>query len=329
MRSTRSQPRGQLGICSASTKLFTTWRNTEIPVVLVPQANYSPRGGLQMPEQWRNGPTHSRRIGKTTQPFRTTQLQFLSYPHVHTQCMSFHSTSDHGQIISDTGRLVCDWCQCRFDARSPFGPVPRYCKPSHRNRASERRRGLLRPRERPQRNALPTPQSSPQTASLPGAIPELRKVLTLFDLGHEVGRTGMHSEPRLSHTPRSFHRVRPGSVPNEIGLVPSLCGSWVQVHNLPTHLAVGHYRWCRRCEDLAPLHPTEPNWWHATTHRVATGLVDDLRSTELAVKQAVVGRRDPWLTLERVQRQLEHVSANLGRPPTPPPSLHHNSVRCP
>jgi hypothetical protein len=258
--------------------------------------------------------------------------QFLSYPYVHTQCMSQQASllrSPNTQVISDTGRLVCDWCGCRFDARSPFGPIPRYCRPSHRNRASERRRGLLRPGERPQRNALPTPQSSPHTASLPGAIRDLRPVLNLFDLGHEVGRTGMHAEPRLSHTPRSFHRVRAGSVPNEIGLVPSLCGSWVQIHNLPTHLAVGPYRWCRRCEDLAPLQPTEPNWWHATTHRVATGLIDDLRSTELAVKQALAGSRDPRVTLERVQRQLEHVSANLGRPPTPPPSLHWNSVSCP
>jgi hypothetical protein len=39
-----------------------------------------------------------------------------------------------------TDVLICEWCGDEFIKPKGRGPVPRFCKPSHRQRAYERRR---------------------------------------------------------------------------------------------------------------------------------------------------------------------------------------------
>jgi hypothetical protein len=251
------------------------------------------------------------------------------------------------QLIDPNGHLRCEWCATRFHRASVRGPEPRYCKASHRNRASERRRGLLRPGARPIREELPPPSFAHHHGCHPEAsvqakliahqwkfdTPDLTKVDSNMraapnrNLGHERGRANMENIPARFHVrDQSFHRARPGSLPNSAGLVPSLCGTMIKVHGLPAHLAGLQFRACRRCESLAPLHPLEPSWWDATGQRAATALVEDLRSTQLAVRQALAGARDPLVTLSRVSNELQTLGARLGRPQVPPPALHHRSV---
>ncbi len=39
-----------------------------------------------------------------------------------------------------TTTLICEWCGDEFERPKPHGPVPKFCKPSHRQRAFESRR---------------------------------------------------------------------------------------------------------------------------------------------------------------------------------------------
>jgi hypothetical protein len=229
------------------------------------------------------------------------------------------------QNINDSGQLVCEWCGTRFDRTSWNGRTPRFCRASHRVRACERRRGLLRARQRPERVTLPPPKYQlPMGAESHRILPG---VLTFFAdqnmaVGHEVARSA--TTLIRGTTMQDFHRVRPGAPPNKRGDVPSLCGTTVTPLGCSSFMMSGPG--CRKCASLAELHPVEPVWWDAGTQRVAATLLDDLRSSLLAVGQARAGKRDKNLTLNRLEQELRNLTAHLGRPDPLQPSLHHSSI---
>lgn len=39
--------------------------------------------------------------------------------------------------------MKCQWCDVEFSKKSTKGPVPKYCKPAHRQRAYEARRATM------------------------------------------------------------------------------------------------------------------------------------------------------------------------------------------
>ncbi len=104
--------------------------------------------------------------------------------------MPRHPTDD------DTNALrPCEWCGTLFRRRSLHGRPPRYCKASHRVRACERRRGLLRPGQRPSRTNLPPP------ADYVG--PPLGRI------EHDEGKThGTATGSSTSHAPADFPTPR-------------------------------------------------------------------------------------------------------------------------
>jgi hypothetical protein len=218
------------------------------------------------------------------------------------------------QVITPEGHLVCEWCGTHFANRSFLGRTPRFCRASHRVRACERRRGLLRPRHAPERRSLPSPgrQGPIGTTDRPW-----------LKLEHERGES-----PKLviaDGRPFRFHRLRIGGLPDERGSVPSLCGTMVRPTENPAQ-SVARQNCCYSCERLAKLHPVDPNWWNATTQKVATALLTDLSSTILAVGQAAQGKRDPKLTLNRLDLELRMFAASVGIPSPLLPSMHHRST---
>jgi hypothetical protein len=121
-----------------------------------------------------------------------------------------------------------------------------------------------------------------------------------------------------------IHRVRIGGVASG-GLVVSLCGVMIRVVGNPIQTGT-RSQLCNRCEALAELHPVEPQWWDAMTQRVCGLMLDDLRSTALAVGQAAAGARDPATTLHRADLELRQLCRRIGLPEPLPPSLHHRST---
>ncbi len=243
----------------------------------------------------------------------------LSYPSV---ILEYMSTSPHSQNIHPNGYLYCEWCATRFDPRSLSGRTPRYCKASHRVRASERRRGLLRPTEPPRRTHLPVPSLQSHPVGIEKRAHDVIDFLAR-PLGHETGNGRTVSPGTAGRW--GFHRARPGGLPNKRGYVPSLCGTMIKIIGLPTGISRSQNS-CRTCERLAELHPTHDAWWKASTQRTATALADDLRSTILAVGQATVEKRDPTETLKRVDQQLRNFVIQIGLPDPLEPSLHPKST---
>lgn len=196
---------------------------------------------------------------------------------------------------------TCEWCGETFHRRSLRGRPPRYCRPSHRVRACERRRGLLRPGQRPPRAELPPPSDY--------VGPALGRV------EHDQGKT--HSTMAWT-----MHLARPGGLPDAKGRTPSLCGTMVRQAGERPHNS-GPV--CIHCTRLARLHPVNEHWWSAGTQRVATALVEDMRSLVLAVRQSRTKLRDPLPTLARVDAELTRLAVALGLDPVPEPSLHPRS----
>ncbi len=217
------------------------------------------------------------------------------------------------QLIHRHGVLACEWCGERFDPRSHRGRLPRFCRASHRVRACERRRGLLRAGSAPLRSAMPAPSRQGPVGIEKGVF---------IGQEHEPG-----SAPLIGTTTfrrLRVHRIRVGGVPDG-RLVPSLCGAMVQPVGNPVQ-AGGLMSQCRTCERLALLHPVDPRWWSAMTQRVAGALIDDIGSTILAVGQAVAGARDRDETLVRADRDLRRFATAVGLREPLPPSLHLRSV---
>lgn len=247
----------------------------------------------------------------------------MSYPAVILQCMT-STTNEIGvscggaggadcQVIHKDGCLACEWCGTRFDPRSHRGRTPRFCRASHRVRACERRRGLLRAGSAPFRPTMPE-------ASRQGPVGIPAEVFVGHQ--HEPGSVrllGTSTFRRLR-----VHRIRVGGVPQG-RFVPSLCGAMVQPVGNPVQ-AGGLMSQCGTCERLAPLHPVDPRWWSAMTQRVAGALIDDIGSTILAVGQAVAGVRDRDATLLRAERDLRRFATAVGLREPLPPSLHRRSV---
>ncbi len=222
-------------------------------------------------------------------------------------------TGDCQNIRSD-GVLTCEWCGTRFNPRSHRGRQPRFCRASHRVRACERRRGLLRAGSAPLRPSLPDPGRQ-----APVGIPASK----FINYQHEPGSVpfiGTTAFRRLR-----VHRIRIGGVPQG-RYVPSLCGALVEPIGNPVQ-AGGSISRCVSCERLAHLHPVDPRWWSAMTQRVAGALLDDINSTILAVGQAVAGTRDSDVTLRRTDRDLRRLANALGLREPLAPSLHHSSAR--
>jgi hypothetical protein len=197
---------------------------------------------------------------------------------------------------------VCEHCGAEFERRSRFGRAPRYCKASHRVRACERRRGLLRAGRRPNRTHLPAPlhYTGPQQG---------------HELTHQLGRS-----QHLTHW--RTHFVRPGALPDEQGRIASICGTMLRhPGERPYGVGVG----CKRCNQLAPLHPVNESWWAARTQHGATALLADMSSLVLAVRQALDEKRDPSEVLERVEHELSMLVIAVGLDAIPAPSLHPRS----
>jgi hypothetical protein len=224
------------------------------------------------------------------------------------------SAGMHCQRIHVGGRLRCEWCGVAFDARSRSGRLPRFCRASHRVRACERRRGLLRAGSAPVREVLPV-------SGRQGLIGVEPRKLVYFQ--HERGLSPWVDYRQFAA--QRIHRVRVGGVPGR-ELVPSLCGVMVRAVGNPVQ-ARGLFSTCRSCESLAGLHPVDPGWWNAMTQRVGTALLDDLRSTVLAVGQAVAGVRDRDETLERADRELRRLASAVGLTDPGRASLHHRSAQ--
>ncbi len=228
------------------------------------------------------------------------------------------NTSDC-QVITPDGDIECEWCRTRFNPRSHRGRRPRFCRGSHRVRACERRRGLLRAGSPPIRSSLPDPARTGPIGFEPS--PFIR-------LTHEMGTPpviGFEAFSRLR-----LHRVRVTGLPHgpradSPGLVPSLCGAMVKPVGNPGQAGASWMR-CISCERLSHLHPVDPRWWDAMTQRTAGVLMDDIGSTVLAVGQAVAGVRDPAVTLARVEVELRRLGRALGLPEPLEPSLHHRSI---
>jgi hypothetical protein len=233
-----------------------------------------------------------------------------------------HAHHPHSQIIHPGGGLACEWCGTRYEPRSRSGRTPRFCKASHRVRACERRRGLLRPSQPPTRTHLPEPIQQSHAVGIDKKFHHVVDRLAT-PVGHETGNARTISVRAMSHW--GFHRARPGGLPDRNGNVPSLCGAMIRILGLPTGVLRRHNS-CRTCERLAELHPTPDAWWKASTQRTATALADDLRSTVLAVGQAVAHERDPIETLTRVDRELRNYIANIGLFDPLDPSLHPRST---
>ncbi len=222
-------------------------------------------------------------------------------------------TGDCQNIRAD-GVLVCEWCGRRFNPRSHRGREPRFCRASHRVRACERRRGLLRAGSAPKRVTLP--EAGRQG---PVGVP----AGTFIDFQHEPGSirvVGATTFKRLR-----VHRIRIGGVPQG-RTVPSLCGAMVEPVGNPVQ-AGGLMSQCVSCERLARLHPVDPKWWSAMTQRVAGAVLDDINSTILAVGQAVAGKRETKATLARTDRDLRRLAIALGLREPLAPSLHPSSAR--
>jgi hypothetical protein len=199
----------------------------------------------------------------------------------------------------------CDYCGETFQRPSQYGRKPRYCRPSHRVRACERRRGLLRARERPIR---PLPKE-------PG-----------FSQRHFIGRSHIRrfaGRPSELHT---THRLRPYAMPDEYGLVPSLCGQPMRFPSTPIQPWVPDKSSCNTCEALAALHPIAGQWWSAATQLIAFALMDEIQSTALAIRQAAAGSRPTTDTLTRIDHRLSRLLHGFGLTP-PEPSLHPASCR--
>jgi hypothetical protein len=223
-------------------------------------------------------------------------------------------------LIEPDGAILCEWCNTAFNPRSQRGRRPRFCRGSHRVRACERRRGLLRAGSPPIRQTLP----APQRAGVVGVQP----MFPVHRFGHEQGTRTMVAFEAFSRL--RIHRVRVTGLPHGLdaddpGLVPSLCGTMVKAVGNPVQTGSGWLR-CRACERLAHLHPVDPRWWDAMTQRTAGLLMDDFGSTVLSVGQAVAGVRDPVETLRRVEAELRRLGKALGLPEPLAPSLHHRSV---
>jgi hypothetical protein len=226
------------------------------------------------------------------------------------------------QELDEHGEHTCEWCGARFNRKSYYGKAPRYCRASHRVRASERRRGLLRPRQRPARVTLPTAAFRHLLGQddIPDQIARLEDQ---YDAGYLSASSFWAMRRGL---PRSdYHLVRPGAAPGEDGRVPALCGTMVKPHYKPV-VGLTSGASCLRCEGLVPLHPAEPHWWSTTTLLGAAAIVDDLRSTTLTVGQAIAGKRNPRKVLRRVEQELLAMHALLGRAQPLPPSLHPRST---
>ena len=223
------------------------------------------------------------------------------------------------QMITVDGAIACEWCNTRFNPRSVRGRRPRFCRGSHRVRACERRRGLLRAGSPPVRATLPNPGRH-------GAIGV--EVQPFTYLGHERG-----TPPTIaSQTFRRLrlHRVRVtglahGDRADTPGLVPALCGAMVKPVGNPVQSG-SSWLCCRSCERLSHLHPVDQRWWDSMTQQSAAVLMDDLGSTVLAIGQAVAGVRDPVVTLTRVEQELRRLGVSLGLVEPLPPSLHHRSA---
>jgi hypothetical protein len=198
---------------------------------------------------------------------------------------------------------VCDYCGAEFIRPHHHGRQPRYCRPSHRVRACERRRGLLRARERPIRPPSPEPDFSDR---------------------HHIGMAWVR---KFSGNPRELmrtHRARPYAAPDPQGYVPSLCGHRMKFPEV--RFSNHHTSTCKVCEDLADLHPVAGQWWSASTQQTAFALLNDLQSTALAVKQAAAQARPAHDTITRLDRRLDDLLRRFGLQ-TPPPSLHPSSCR--
>jgi hypothetical protein len=228
------------------------------------------------------------------------------------------------QDLDEHGAHTCEWCGARFNRKSFSGKVPRYCRASHRVRASERRRGLLRPRQRPARVSLPEAQFRQLVAIDPAPAATIEALEDGYDQGYLSASS--YWALRRGVATLDYHLLRPGAAPNAEGLVPTLCGVLARTTGRPL-LGLNTGASCRRCQNLAPLHPAEPFWWKTTTLLGAATLADDLRSTILAVGQAIAGHRDPLAVLRRAERELQHMNDTLGRPKPLPPSLHPASTR--
>ncbi len=234
---------------------------------------------------------------------------------------AFESKRDDCQVFTPEGVILCEWCNTRFNPRSDRGRRPRFCRGSHRVRACERRRGLLRAGSPPQRRTLPEPKRAGQIG--------VAGVPSVAFLAHEMGTPpfiGFEAFSRLR-----LHRVRVTGLPHGVAadapnLVPSLCGTMVKPVGNPVQTGTGWMR-CVSCERLAHLHPVDTRWWDAMTQRTAGVLLDDFGSTVLAAAQAVAGAREPVETLARLEAELRRFGRALGLPEPLAPSLHHRSVR--
>lgn len=229
-------------------------------------------------------------------------------------------SSQHGagdcQVLHADGVLTCEWCGVPFDPRSSRGRLPRFCRASHRVRACERRRGLLRAGRAPQRGRLPSTGRQGPIGIDPNPF---------IVYAHEPGSVPLLGSVAFRRL--RIHRIRVGGIP-DAHLVPSLCGAMVQPVGNPVQ-AGGLMSVCRSCERLAALHPVDPRWWNAMTQRVAGALLDDIGSTILALGQAVAGARDPDATLVRAERELRLLGCAIGLVEPLPPSLHRRSVSPP
>jgi hypothetical protein len=122
----------------------------------------------------------------------------------------------------------------------------------------------------------------------------------------------------------TFHRARPNSIPDAKGFVPALCG---QMMRFPDHRHPSKVdSTCKTCAALANLHPIAPQWWSATTQQVAFGLINDLQSTALAVRQAAIGVRPADEVIGRLDARLTDLLHRCGVI-LPEPSLHPSSCR--
>jgi hypothetical protein len=229
------------------------------------------------------------------------------------------------QQLEEHGAYSCEWCGARFNRKSHYGKPPRYCRASHRVRASERRRGLLRPRQRPERTSLPTAQFRQLLGVDPTPAETIDALEDQYDQGY-LSASSYWALRRGITTHLDYHLLRPGAPPDEKGCVPTLCGVPAQVTGRPM-LGLRDGSSCRRCQALAPLHPPEPHWWKTTTLLGAATLADDLRSTILALGQAIAGHRNPLAVLRRTEQELKQMNDKLGRPKPLPPSLHPSSTR--
>jgi hypothetical protein len=229
------------------------------------------------------------------------------------------------QELDEHGEHTCEWCGTRFNRKSHYGKTPRYCRASHRVRASERRRGLLRPRQRPERTSLPTAQYRHLLATDPTNAATIDELENQYDQGY-LTASSYWAHRRGITTHLDYHLLRPGAPPDETGRIPTLCGVAAQVTGKPV-LGLRDTSTCHTCQRLAPLHPPEPHWWKTTTLLTAATLADDLRSTILTIGQAIAGHRNPITVLQRTEHELKHMNNKLGRPKPLPPSLHPTSTR--